>query len=138
MNYGKGFKRRQKLFRKKEMNIRLHSLLKIFPFLLYVNSMICNIAILAVILLVVQGFRRSNENYFAIASIPNFVAFPVSILNLGVQLVLKTPFLRFSILKVLRKNFNVAHRKNRLSFVLSIVFILHHMNYGIWVFHLFL
>jgi hypothetical protein len=120
------------------MNIRTHSLLKFFAFLLYVNSMICNIAILAVILLVVQGFRLSNENYFAIASIPNFVAFPLSILNLGVQLVLKTPFLRFSILKVLRKKFNVEHRKNRLSFVLSIVFILHHMNYGIWVFHLFL
>ena len=102
---------------------------------LYLNSVACILTITTVILLVVQGVRLSNENYFALASFPNLLAFPLSTLNLACQLLIKSPLSRFSKIKILKESFNVSYRINRLSFVLSIIFILHHMNYGMWFFH---
>ena len=117
------------------MNTKASDLTRVFSLVLYLNSIACVLAVTTVILLVVQGVRLSNENYFALASFPNSIAFPISTLNLASQLVIKSPISRFSKVKKLKRSFNVADRINRLSFVLSIIFILHHTNYGMWVFH---
>ena len=117
------------------MNTRDFDPTRAIALVLYLNSAACIVTITIVILLVVQGVRLSNENYFALASFPNLLAFPLSTLNLACQLVIKSPISRFSKIKTLKESFNVSYRINRLSFVLSIIFILHHMNYGMWFFH---
>ena len=118
-----------------KMNTRICDTIGIIALVLYLNSVACIVTITTVILLVVQGVRLSNENYFALASFPNLLAFPLSTLNLACQLVIKSPISRFSKIKTFKKSFDVSYRINRLSFVLSIVFILHHTNYGMWFFH---
>ena len=117
------------------MNTRDFDLTRAIALVLYLNSAACIVTITIVILLVVQWVGLSNENYFALASCPNVLAFPLSTLNLACQLVIKSPISRFSKIKILKESFNVSYRINRLSFVLSIIFILHHMNYGMWFFH---
>ena len=117
------------------MNAEVCYPMRTIALVLYFNSVACIVTVTTVILLVVQGFRLSNENYFALASFPNLLAFPLSTLNLACQLVIKSPISRLSKIKTLKKSFNVSCRINRLSFVLSIVFILHHTNYGMWFLH---
>ena len=122
-------------YENQKMNAEVCYPMRTIALVLYFNSVACIVTVTTVILLVVQGFRLSDENYFALASFPNLLAFPLSTLNLACQLVIKSPISRLSKIKTLKKSFNVSYRFNRLSFVLSIVFILHHTNYGMWILH---
>tara|TARA_B100001250_G_scaffold371450_1_gene356273 strand:- start:492 stop:860 length:369 start_codon:yes stop_codon:yes gene_type:complete len=104
---------------------------------LKINSHICNISVISVIVLVVEGFRKSDETFFYLAYFPNLIAFPTSIVNLAFQIPFRFIKIKTDFFCGIREHFNAATRLNKLSFILASLFLMHHINYGIWIFNIF-
>ncbi len=120
------------------MKIKLLSTITKIALILKLNSLACNFAIISIILLIIHGFREGDETFFYLASFPNFIAFPTSMLNLVVQIILRLRFIKKAVFYLLCKKFNCGSRLNKLSLILSILFLFHHMNYGIWMANVFM
>ena len=119
------------------MIIRSMDYIRTIAMILKINSLICNLAVISVVILVIEGFRKNNETYFFIASFPHLIAFPTSIINLVFQMFLRLKVIKIEFFCQIRERFNIGSRINKLSLILSTVFLLHHINYGIWLFNIF-